>query len=73
MLEATVRVIVAVALAMAIGLVYYDPEINPLAKTWEHIVRPRVHKDMTRPLAGTAIAKALLAFFIYSYVYNRYI
>jgi len=71
MLEAAVRAIVAVALAMSIGFVFYNPAINPLAKTWVDIVKPKVHSDMTRPLVGTAIAKMLLALFIYSYVYNR--
>uniref|UniRef100_A0A914UXV3 Uncharacterized protein n=1 Tax=Plectus sambesii TaxID=2011161 RepID=A0A914UXV3_9BILA len=71
MLEATKRVFLAVSAAMAIGYVYYDPDINPLAKTFFKIVPTFQQGELVAPLVGTAIAKALLAFFIYSYVYNR--
>lgn len=65
MIAEALRVAVSLVLTTFIGMFYYNPNINPLAKVWVKCTSTTKHSDgMIRELTGTWLANGLLAIFL---------
>uniref|UniRef100_A0A914W1M4 Uncharacterized protein n=1 Tax=Plectus sambesii TaxID=2011161 RepID=A0A914W1M4_9BILA len=65
MIAEVIRVAVSLILTTVIGLVYYNRDINPLAKMWYKCPENVKHSDgMMRELTGTWVAHTILTIFM---------
>lgn len=68
------RVAVANVLSLTIGLIYYSPKINPMARNLSryHTTRKNYRSEgMAQELLGTVIANTLIAVILMYYMEER--
>lgn len=71
-----VRIVLAATAAFMVGALYYNPQLNPLAKSWLGLVYPgladpRTMIDPTLPMAGTGVSLLVAAAVMNRYVNQR--